>query len=44
MGVESVSVKVAFSHSDALEVTCHSLIRVLVPALESMEDKRHTRY
>ena len=44
MGVESVSVAEALSHADTLEISCHSPIitRVLLPALESMESKRHT--
>ena len=44
MGVESVSVAVALSHADTLEITCHSPTRGLLPALESMESKRHTSY
>ena len=41
MGVESVSVAEALSHADTLEISCHSPTRVLLPALESMERKRH---
>ena len=44
MGVESVSVAWALSHADSLEISCHSPTRVLLPALESMENKRHTSY
>ena len=44
MGVESVSVTTALSHADTLEISCHSVTRVLLPALESMESKRHTSY
>ena len=40
MGVESVSV----SHADTLEISCHCPTRVLLPALESMESKRHASY
>ena len=39
MGVESVSVAVAISHADTLEISCRSPTRVLLPALESMERK-----
>ena len=42
MGVESVSVAAALSHADTLEIPCHSITRVLLPALESMESRRHT--
>ena len=31
-------------HADTLEIFCHSPTRVLLPALESMESKRHTSY
>ena len=41
---ESVSVAEAVSHADTLEISCHSLTRVLLPALESMESKRDTSY
>ena len=41
MGVKSVSVAEALSHADTLEISCHSPTRVLLPALESMESKRH---
>ena len=44
MGVESVSVAEAFFHADTLEISCHSPTRVILPALESTESKRHTRY
>ena len=44
MGVESGSVSEALSHADTLEISCHSPTRVLLPALESMESKRHTSY
>ena len=44
MSVESVSVAVAQSHADTLEISCHSPTRVLLPAVESMESKRHTSY
>ena len=44
MGVESVSVAEAHAHADTLEISCHSPTRVLLPALESMESKRHTSY
>ena len=40
MGVKSVSV----THADILEISCHSLTRVLLPAPESMESKRYTSY
>ena len=42
MGFESVSVVEALSHADTLEISCHSSTRVLLPAQESMENKRHT--
>ena len=42
--VLSVSVAGALSHANTLEISCHSLTRVLLPALESMESKRHTSY
>ena len=38
MGVESVS------FAGTLEISCHSPTRELLPALESMESKRHTSY
>ena len=41
MGVESVPVEEALSHADALEVSCHSPNRVLLPALEFMKCKGH---
>ena len=44
MGVESVSVVVALSHSDIIEISCHYPTRVLLLALESMESKTHTSY
>ena len=42
--VENVLVVGALSHADTLEISCHSPTRVLLPALESMERKRHTSY
>ena len=42
--VESVSVAETLSHADTLEVSCHSPTKALLPALESMESKRHTSY
>ena len=44
MGAESVSFVEALSHADTLEISCHSPTRVLLPALESMESKRHPSY
>ena len=44
MGVESVSVAEALCHAVTLEISCHSPTRVLLPALEFMESKRHTSY
>ena len=44
MGVKSVSVAGALSHATTHEISCHSPTGVLLPALESMESKRHTRY
>ena len=44
VGVESVSVAEALTHADTLEISCHSPTRVLLPALESMESKRHTSH
>ena len=44
VGVESVSVARELSHADTLEISYHSPIRVLLPALESMLNKRHTSY
>ena len=44
MGVESVSVMEVLSHADTLEISSNSPTRVLLPALESMESKRHTSY
>ena len=44
MGIESVLVVEAISHADTLEISHHSPTRVLLPALESMESKRHTSY
>ena len=41
MVVESVSVAEALSHADTLEISCHSLTRVLLLALESMESKTY---
>ena len=41
---ESVAVAEALSHADTLEISCHSPTRILLPALESMESKRHTGY
>ena len=38
----SVSVAGALSHADTLETSGHSPMRVLLPALESMERERHT--
>ena len=43
-GVESVPVAEALPHADTLQISCHSPTRVLLPALESMESKRHTSY
>ena len=37
MGIESASVAETLSHADTVKVSCHSLTRVLVPTLESME-------
>ena len=42
--VESVSVAEVLSRAGTLEISCHSPTRVLLPALESMEIKRHTSY
>ena len=42
MGAESVSVTEALSHADTLEISCHSLTRVLLPALESIEAIQQT--
>ena len=42
MGVESVSVTEARSHAETLDISYHSPTRVLLPAVESMESKRHT--
>ena len=42
MCIESVSVAEGLSHADTLEISCHSPTRVLLPALESTEIKRHT--
>ena len=39
--VESVPVAEALSRADTLKVSCDSLIRALLPALEPMEGKRH---
>ena len=44
MGVERVSVAEALSHAETLEISYHFPTRVLLPALESMESKRHTGY
>ena len=44
MGVESASVAEVLSHADTFESASHSPTRVLLPALESMERKRHTSY
>ena len=44
MGVGSVSVAEALSHANTLEISYHSSTRVRLPALESMESKRHTSY
>ena len=46
MSVETVSVAEALSRddSDTPEISCHSPARVLLPALESMECKRHACY
>ena len=44
MGVEGVPVYEAMSHAETHKVSCHFLIRVLLPALESMEGKRDTSY
>ena len=44
MAVESVWDADALSHADTLEISCHFPTRVLLPALESMESKRHTSY
>ena len=43
-GVKSVSVAEAICHADNLEISCHSITRVQLPALESLERKRHTSY
>ena len=42
MGVESVPVTEALSHAGTLKISCKSPPRVLLPAQESMEGKRHT--
>ena len=34
----------ALSHADTLEISCHSQTRVLLPAMESVEIKKHTSY
>ena len=34
--------KLSLMHADTLEISCHSPTRVLLPALKSMESKRHT--
>ena len=44
INVVSVPVAVAFSHADALEVSWYSLIRVLLPALESIAIQRTFTY
>ena len=44
MGVESVPVREALTHANTLEVSCHSITRVVLPDLESMDDKGHTSY
>ena len=44
MSVESVPLAEALSHAVTLEVSCHSITRVLLQALESMEGKGHTSY
>ena len=44
MGVESVSVGVALSHADTLEISCHFPTRVLLPALESEAIQRTFTY
>ena len=41
MSVKSVPVAEALSRADTLKVSCHFLIRVLLPALEPMEGNRH---
>ena len=42
MDVKSVPVPRALSHADPPEISFHSLIKVLLPALEAMEGKRYT--
>ena len=42
MGVVSVPVAEVLSRADVLEVSCHSNVRGLLPALESVEGKIHT--
>ena len=44
MGVDSVLVAMALSHAGTPEIFCHSLTKVLLPALESVEGKRHKSY
>ena len=39
-----MSVTEALSHADSLEISSDSPTRVLLPAVESMESKRHTSY
>ena len=44
MGVESVPVAEVLADADTLEASYDSLTRVLLPALESIEGKRHASY
>ena len=44
MGVKSIPVEEAPSHPDTLGLSYHSINRVLLLILESMEDKRYTIY
>ena len=44
MGVESVLVTEALSHPDTLDISWNFPTRVLLPALESMENKRQPSY
>ena len=39
--VASVQVAEVLSHADTLEISCHSLIRELLPALEFIKGKRY---
>ena len=42
MGIESIPFQEALSYVDTLVVSYHSIIRILVPPLQSMEGKRYT--